>query len=352
LEIAKTTFRYTLSIFGVLLFVGIIVYACGETESAPEFPSRSIVDDNLGLSEIWRVSSLSVYRGGVAHPLPIILTPQRIVMVARLYNGGKKVVSFAPSTGLLEWAVSYEGDSVDSVTADEKRLYVASGGEPLRAYELQTGNLAWAGEVLLPERTAHYLAFQNNKLFHYFGNSQVTVFVPDTGEVLEEDDGSSVPSGYYHVIRLSEFELYKSSSSNEMLKVKQENNDIIWSTTIPRSGVMNFPILSNGKLIMASGGWSRTIYAIDFITGQLLWQTGDGFVSNVAVSEGKVYALRSDARLIVFDEATGVELGYVQFNPNQTKRDNAPPYWVGVDEQARIFVYFSDSKELLALELN
>jgi hypothetical protein len=41
-----------------------------------------------------------------------------------------------------------------------------------------------------------------------------------------------------------------------------------------------------------------------------------------------------------------MEMGHIQFMPAQTPWHT---YWVGVDEQGRIFVYFSDSQELFAL---
>ncbi|NIW45951.1 MAG: PQQ-binding-like beta-propeller repeat protein, partial [Gammaproteobacteria bacterium] len=90
-------------------------------------------------------------------------------------------------------------------------------------------------------------------------------------------------------------------------------------------------------------------YALDYTTGERLWTANGPFVSNAAVSQGRVYALHQDGRLVILDETTGEELGFVQFSPAETP---SPTYWVGADDQGRIYVYFSDSQELISMKVN
>ena len=90
---------YTISL--LLLVLLTISTACSQVEATPEILSRSIAESNPGAKEIWRISSVFV-SGEIFHPLPVVLTPNRIVVAADLYDGGKKLLSLIPSTGSLE----------------------------------------------------------------------------------------------------------------------------------------------------------------------------------------------------------------------------------------------------------
>jgi len=124
----------------------------------------------------------------------------------------------------------------------------------------------------------------------------------------------------------------------------------VWKTSIDEDSgwARAFPLLSNDRLVMIYGESDPDLYVVDFETGQRLWKADDTFVSNVAVSNGNVYVLRDDARLMILDESSGVEQGYVQFAPANTDI-LSKKYWVGVDKVGGIFAYFSDSQELIGL---
>ncbi len=310
-------------------------------------PSRAIAETNLGVREIWRVSSWFVISDGHQFAY-MFLVPSRIVAENSTRSEGTRLVSVDTSTGSVEWEVKYR-ERVSSIIADQSKLYVASAGYPLRAYELETGKLVWSGPDL-PARRLYFLNLQNNTLLNYSGSVQF--LDPETGKLLREDSIEKTPSDSYFIMWLDEFTLRKSShqTSNELLKIRRETGEIVWRTPLDvTSGLARkFPILSDNRLIALFGRIDMDLYVIDFTTGQRLWKANDTFVSNAAVSQGKVYALRQDARLMVFDEMTGAELGYVQFTPAETDPAGRT-YWVGVDEQGRVFVSFSDSKELIAL---
>jgi outer membrane protein assembly factor BamB len=269
----------------------------------------------------------------------MLLTPDRII------TSDVELTSFDTETGLVGWKLNY-GQSID-LTADQKKLYIVRTGRPLEAYNLETGDLVWSGRSF-PEHQPYLLNIQQETLFIHSSSGLTYSFNAETGEQLTEESDDRLDDVL--VMRWRDFDLryvYKDGVQT-LLKIRRETGEVIWRTKADISVPNLFPLLSNSKLILISGRRDMTLYVVDFNTGQLLWQSKDPFVSYPAVSQGKVYALRKDARLMILDETSGTEIGYIQFTPEETPWAT---YWVGVDEQGRIFVYFSDSQELFALSV-
>jgi outer membrane protein assembly factor BamB len=322
----------------------LILAACGLPKTIPAITERSIREDGLGVTKIWRVSPLLVSSDG--HQFAnIVLTPEYLILNDN-YSGvidGGKLIAFTTATGLTGWETKYNR-SVASLVADQEKLYVASAGNPLQAYSLETGKLVWSGPKLR-SRVLHALRIQNNTLVDISGVIQS--FNLETGELLREEDFRTDNVSSF-IMRLGEFDLRQTDKG--LIKVRQ-SGEVVWQMPFlgkPSGLAREFPFLSGNRLIAVVGRVGLDLYVIDFDTGQRLWKAPGTYVSNAAVVKGKVYILRDDARLMVFDELTGAELGYIQFTtPVDTGRSS---YWVGVDDQGRMFVYFSDSGELIALK--
>ena len=69
--------------------------------------------------------------------------------------------------------------------------------------------------------------------------------------------------------------------------------------------------------------------------------------SNFVVANDSLYGIDLDARLVQRDIETGEELGYIQFTPERVDT-STNRYRVAVDGEM-VFVFFSDSQELIAL---
>lgn len=321
----------------VVIVIGVSLYIlfAPAAEPSPEIPSRSIDMNTMGVTEIWRISSLPI--GSIRD---IVLTPESIIV----YNG--RLTSFKIGDGLLEWEINYNRGSA-SMVADDEKVYVASGGDPLQAFDLKTGELVWSGLELKP-RMIHFLMIKNDVLIE--DSDAIRLFDPKTGEFIREEKVITDNLGSF-IVRLGDFDL-RQKRDRGLIKMRK-TGEFIWQTPLdnPSGLAHKYPILSNNKLITVVGRIGFDLYVIDFETGQRLWKADGTFVSNAVVLDGKIYILRDDARLMVYDEVTGAELGHIQFTPAET--DPAGKiYWIGVSDQGRIFVYFSDSDELIGLEPN
>jgi outer membrane protein assembly factor BamB len=314
---------------------------------------------NLALSEIWRISDLVVWSPAY-QTANFVLTDEQLIAVD--YQAGVpsgKVISYNTNDGVKLWEFDYNKRAVSSMAYNQDSLFIASAGEPVNAFNLQTGQLVWISDNVLTDRRTNSLHAQGDILLNYAfkdGLEIIHSFDPKTGDTLNlERLPLDVNRDGVLLMRLDGVEFRQRPSS--LTKINRETGEIIWATTInsgngftggPYLGILYFPILYENKLVIVSGRIDLAVDVIDYTTGEHLWRADSIFISNAGVNDGKVYALRDDARLEVLDIDTGIELGYVQFTPEQTDpTENA--YWVGVDEQERVFVYFGDSQELMAL---
>lgn len=333
--------------FLALIVLVMIIAACGQSGITPRpYPTRPttrlVMDNNLGATEIWRVSSLRVGAN------TIIVTPHHIL----LNNAKDRLVSYDPATGVVKWKTKYEGGG-SSISVDDKKLYVASPGEPLLAYDLETGNKVWSGPMLAVRR-GHALSIRDGVLVDL--SDVIRLFNPETGELLREEAivivSHSSPAHY--IMQIEGTELRQSREA--LMRIEHNTRKIIWQIPFgdAKGRILRFPTVSDNNVLVlvTTQAIERDLHAIDFETGRRLWKINGDFVSNAAVVDGKIYILRDDARLMVLDELTGAELGYIQFSPAETEAGiGEVRFWVGADDQGRIFVYFSDSEELIALKV-
>lgn len=349
LRVAKLTTKQQLRIV-VLLILITTLSAClqlGYVPPTPAIRSRQITGSDPPVQEIWRVSDALVppkSRHEFAH---LVQAPDKIV--GEVYNPlGRdgRIIAFNTSTGKPEW--SFQTLDINSIAADQERVYVARAGTPIKAYNLSDGQLIWSGPVLASRRS-YFLQAQEGLLFNYFTGA-IQQIKAQTGELLSESQEEKITNSPV-VWRSQEFDLrHVRQHSSILVKIRRGTNEVEWYSPVDEDShwIREFALLYNNKLVMAAGETDPDIYVVDFETGQRLWKKDERFVSNVAVAKGKVYALRDDARLLIFDLNSGAELGYIQFTSASTDT-SSKIYWVGADEEGRIFAYFSDSRELFGL---
>ncbi len=331
-------------LFTVLLLGLLYYYIDSQDVVGPPEPSRDISENTVDYHEIWRISSIGLWASR-RQSAYISVTPEQLVAYAD--TDDRYLMAFSLSTGEVDWQIEFNG-SVDSLVVYQDKVYVASSGYPLQAYNIQTGKLVWES-VLLPERLPYFLDVQVGTLVNYSSGS-VQTFNLETGELTGEDRWET-PTLSEPIKWLGKFELHQ--TTGELFNVDLDTGAIVWRT--PTDEDSGFPLMippqSGNKLILTYGrGFDSDIYAIDLSTGQRLWKADDFFVSNAAVAGGKVYALRKDRRLMILDEMTGTELGYIEFDGSEIDPGRSP-YWVGANDKGQVFVYFIDSLELIALQI-
>jgi len=303
--------------------------------------SRQIGENRLGLREHWRASKVHIVGGGYN---PVLLALPGWVVHSK-WNAeqitGQLQVRDATDGNLVWESTEKQGLCVDFLAVDNKRVYVHDGNEIL-AYDLESGERLWVSRVQW--HRGYNLHLENGMLgVHNVQESEVHYLDVYTGEELDRVS-LATEEGFLLLGRFPQMDLYRTPAT--LRAVDAATGQLLWET----GGITAIwhtytrPTLVNDVFLVGYGGG---ITVVDVQTGRIKWENRGHFVSNFVAMNDALYALDPHARLVRLDIETGQEIGYLQFTPDQTNyKENR--YWVASDGQ-RLFVYFGDSRELIAL---
>ncbi len=118
--------------------------------------------------------------------------------------------------------------------------------------------------------------------------------------------------------------------------------------------VYQAPIAQSGYVILRdeNGVQVGTISVLKEIDASRMWFTPNVVLSNVAVNREFALFLTQTSELIVAKLETGEQMGSVKFSPSEAQMIEDGGFFVAVNEDNLIFVYFGDSRQLFAFEFN
>jgi outer membrane protein assembly factor BamB len=166
----------------------------------------------------------------------------------------------------------------------------------LSRYNLQSGDMIWR-EKWYESNPLHILFFNNQvQLITMKPGRKLWVFDTD-GNVVRIMDDTEAFLTTPEVTYLSE---------NGIRAIRTDTNDVLWHHQDPILELV--PVFTKDKILCRNEGNSGTVYALDRISGELLWQVNDiVYSSSIAHSLKKelVYALRNNGDLLAINENTG-----------------------------------------------
>lgn len=121
------------------------------------------------------------------------------------------------------------------------------------------------------------------------------------------------------------------------------------------------PIYTDNKIYFRTerGLEKGEICAVDISTGQLLWRSDLGVISNVVVSDKAVFVLVESGNLLALNPITGQEIPALRISFENkpfilySTRTSAGGYFLAYDNENHIlFVALGDSRQLFAFKLN
>lgn len=335
-----------------LLLIGLITGSAGCSSGrmhstptpSPQPPApRQLAENTLRLRERWRIPSIHL-ADMFYESSELLAASDRIICIpfeGESFSQVNWLRVFDSANGKLVWETQLRRGGTFLAT-DSKQVYALASFD-IQAYSLNDGQLLWQVKDM-PGHTTYFLHSDGEKLYvRDLTNWKVYYLDARTGEQLGSD---SLLTGnkFALLAQLPQFDLY--TSSRELRAVNKVTQHVLWTTDIDKLGpVMRLPILIDNTLLIGIRGH---VFAIDEQTGQVKWRNKNTpFASNFVVTNGYLYALDENARLLQLDVKTGQEKGYVQFTPAHTSLSDKQ-YWVAADGQM-LFVSFGDSQELIAL---
>jgi outer membrane protein assembly factor BamB len=249
--------------------------------------------------------------------------------------------------GKLRWEVQFKGN-VNSMVVDKDRVYTVGLQKTHRvtAYDLKTGTLIWVSEANLPGHTGYYIRFQAKKLYVYSSASEIYVFDPESGDLLDTYN-AALNHGSIVLLQLDNGNALQYDNKNLLLTM---NKEILWQTEHQAFVLYKFPRVYDNLVIIQfeeRTGIFDGIMAVNLNTGEIIWRRSGEFSSNFIIIDDLLYVISGDAKILTLDPSNGKTLGFLQVLPanvaNQTHRNTGI-----AGNSDMLYVYFEDSQELIA----
>ncbi len=314
-------------------------------------PSYVIVSNSLPFHEVWRQVVGSSIEGTSGRSAPIMTVAAGIIVLPTSNEHATMLMALGARDGKRLWTRELVDPSfpdmpegVMSILADSKRVYVTLLSFYAKAFDLADGKPLWTTKELrghtgydifplLQGDTIQLYSTPNNTAIY---NINIT-----DGQIKSVDE-------YPRDLIMKTPTMRCFNSTKSMSCVNANTNQALWPNPAPDSAQM-WPVFVNPEtMIYTSVSYEKAIVAVDIASGRVLWQTTRNVTSNIAVVNGIVYSLRTDAALVAQDALTGHQIGLLQFNNGPLQKQYGTEYWV-VAGDSMLFVYFGDSQELIAL---
>lgn len=257
---------------------------------------------------------------------------------------------YISTTGDLQWSVDLK-TQIMYIAADENLVYVT--GLPrrtIKAYDTQTGNLAWEFPQVLPDHRGYRPRLQENDLYIYDTINSVYIVDKDTGKLSRKVQFPEIGRPSFPLLMLNEDRWLLRDETKIILL---ENQTVAWETTLFGEPQI-FPEIYKDVLIVRTNNPKFTLFgglaAVDLETGELIWQRNSEFYSNFIIHDDRIYVVSKEAAILILDPTTGQTVGYAKLVPSNI--DINYPIGAIAANDDMLYVYFYDSRELIAFGRN
>lgn len=345
----RETLRLIFIIFALVygLFFGISLYRNFSSSEPVTIPSRQITQNSLYLREIWRKQDI--------HLLDTGLPATDAVIVVANYDRNAlqyRLQGLDVTKGDVLWEVLLPRRvRLDSLIANDDRLYVATTWY-IQAYQLSDGQFLWQTRGDPYERSGYRLGWFDKNIVNYssvVGENYrlMSVYDPNTGALMQQ---KQIPINPMPLLTSAKIE-YK-GEWGKLLAFDRNSGQQLWETSLS-GDPQPWPVLIGSKLLIATSGRQESIaglHTINATNGSLQWYAlgDDDLVSNFAVINQTVYAIQHNGDIVGLALDTGQEVGSIEFDASQTDPDQNV-YLLSANKN-RLFVYYGDSRELIAFQ--
>lgn len=250
----------------------------------------------------------------------------------------------------LDGKVSWETGGSTSVTAfavSSEGVFVGSTGiASITRFDLD-GNFIWDTSFTGNGVIRIYVVDGEVQVFNH--PERLRIFNSKTGDLIRKIDGDTI-----FIATDTENFIY----TYNLILIDPQTKSTKWEAEI--KGVLRIrmsPLFTDDAIYVREGETMGRVYAIDRVSGKILWETDDNIISNAAYSpqKEKIYLLTRSGELLEIDKDNGTTSTLVQFSgsPLILNGEMSPigGYELSYDESTNIlFVTLGDSRQLLAFQ--
>ncbi|MBI9051561.1 MAG: PQQ-binding-like beta-propeller repeat protein [Anaerolineaceae bacterium] len=229
----------------------------------------------------------------------------------------------------------------DVITNRDVLYQGTSGIAYVRAFDVNTGDELWS--TRLPKaHSVDMLSYTNNEILVHTTDSQCFV-LNDDGEILNRFEETFVV-----FLKTNGF-LYMENGFG-IQSVDYSSKEIIWDLEV--SPYFSVPFYSDGTLFMNTHSDNGYILAVNHKTGEVNWKVNQDVLSNLYVTDTKLYFVNKDSELVVLDKTTGDEISITKFTPTFDLDIQNEEYYITGDPTNNILaISFGDNNQIIGLKI-
>jgi outer membrane protein assembly factor BamB len=318
---------------------------------SPSVSHRQITQKTSFLQEVWRQD---IFSPGIQWgKAPLFVTNDSMVIIAdyetTLLRDRLKI--FDVETGqFISEIILPKNIGADSFVVRDDHLYVGANFE-VQAYQLPEGQLLWQTPGKPRQRSSYELVWQDGHVVNYSsvaGKDKdyqfMSIYDPVTGGLMQQ---TQIPVKPMPLLTTNKT-IYK-GTRGRLLAIDRASGREKWQAQL-NGYFQQWPTLVGSDLLVATTLGYQSISGLHLVntaTGEIKWSAlEDDLVSNFAVIDNTVYAIRRNGDIVGVDINTGREVETIKFDTEETD-PGKNAYWVAVSGQT-LLAYYGDSWELIA----
>lgn len=310
-------------------------------------PPHAIVSNHLEWHEVWRRTVGASY-GAPEAGTSIMAVSGHILVMPIMGPDVTQLTAFDVHNVQTVWTLLVFIDragppiEVDTLYADSTLVYFAVPPR-IFAARLSDGSPLWkTGDLRTHTGYFIYPEIKDKTLQVYSDEVNLYNLQADTGQIKSVQ---KYPDGFLFEVSTSDYFTTPEDLTCTDASTAQQRWRVATSGSVRRWPVFFHPDL---MIFEAGRNAGATLTAVNADSGQVLWKTPADIASNFVIEGNAVYSISVAGVLTTRAVKDGHETGRLTFSGGRLDVDHASQYWVTADD-SRMFVYFGDSQELIAL---
>lgn len=324
-----------LSLTFSMLLTACIGFSITKTE-----PSHSLeTTDEFEL--IWDVKGIGMH-SSIRSPL-IVNVPGKFIVEGWGSGPALSLFAFDSLSGDVLWQTPFNSLQQGQIISQDTVVYRGtSGAADIQSYNADNGELQWATSLPGAHSTGEL----------YFANKKIYVFTSDNMFFILNEQGELLDSRHETYTTYVETGGILYLEENISLKaVNSTTREEIWQLKI-EDRFTHSPVFYDDAIFLRTRAVPSYVYSIDQKTGKINWQVTQNLLSNLAVSESKIYFISFDGDLIVLDRYSGNEIAKAKFSSPFDLTKGTDGYFISVDPINNVLaISFADNSQILGVKI-
>jgi outer membrane protein assembly factor BamB len=326
--------------FVISLMFSLLLTSCiGSSNASTE--STHLLETNEEFEVIWDVTGISMYTSK-QRPL-IVSAPSKFILEGWNDEQALSLFAFDSLNGDLLWQRPFNSNMPGYIISQDTVVYRGIFGvAKIQSYTADNGELGWETNLPLAHSVSE-IYFANNKIYAFTSDNMFFI-LNEQGEILDSR----------HQIYTTYVEIGNIRYLNENISLKAVHittGEELWRVK-PGDRFTHSPIFYDGTIFLRTWAVPSYIYSIDQMTGKINWKVFQDVLSNLTVSEDKIYFISFDGYLVVLDRDSGNEIRKVKFSSPFDLTRGTDRYFISVDPTNNVLAMsFGDNDQILGVKI-